>query len=440
MEFIENDYFSKMPSRSKSRWAAPALSNFDGLESVPSQVVPDKDNTDGKVIKTDDGLPKIVDLNTGPNDDPNNLTINENEDEDGNSIRPSKVIPDMPGPDDPRTMGFTGTQKWVWQPVAGTWGIGGVAGAGKKTPEQIEQERILKAETAEKNRLLAKNQTLEAANKRSVESATAILTKFVNLFGLPLSVVQKLKSFMTAGLTDDEIELEIQGTEEYKARFPGMATRLANGFGSMTPVEYIEFEDGQKELMRINGMPAKFYDEPEDFTTFIGQDISLSEVSSRVDMARLATQGADANTKAELKRLFGVNDDDLVAYYLDPKKAINLFEEKRSLEAAGLSATAMSSLNTTVGFDKKVAEDLQRSSVQGREIQQRLNPLAGLTEATLNEKSGLTSSELAKSEFGLSVEAKNNVRRTREQRVTNFAGTGGMLTSGTGVSGLGTAT
>ena len=100
----------------------------------------------------------------------------------------------------------------------------------------------------------------------------------------------------------------------------------------------------------------------------------------------------------------------------------------------------MSSLNTTVGFDKKVAEDLQRSSVQGREIQQRLNPLAGLTEATLNEKSGLTSSELAKSEFGLSVEAKNNVRRTREQRVTNFAGTGGMLTSGTGVSGLGTAT
>ena len=89
MEFIENDYFSKMPSRSKSRWAAPALSDFDGLESVPSQVVLDKDitddeviKTDDEVIKTDDGLPEMVALNTGPNDDPNNLTINENENED----------------------------------------------------------------------------------------------------------------------------------------------------------------------------------------------------------------------------------------------------------------------------------------------------------------------------------------------------------------------
>lgn len=405
MEF-ETDYFSKMPSRNTSRWTAPALSAFDGLESAPSQVVPNKDIEDVEVV--DDGLPEMVDLNTGlDEDDPNTLTINGNEDNDDNN--------DDDDDDDNNNK----------KP--------------EKTAEQIEIERRLEAETAEKNRLLAKNQTLEAANKRSVEGATAILTKFVNLFDLPLSVVQKLKGFMTAGLTSEEIELEIQDTEEYKARFPGMAIRLANGFGNMTPVEYIEFEDGQKELMRINGMPAKFYDEPEDFTTFIGQDISLSEISSRVDMARLATQGADLNTKAELKRLFGINDDDLVAYYLDPTKAVNLFEEKRSLEAAGLSATAMSSLNTTVGFDKKIASDLQRESIQGREIQQRLTPLAGLTEATLGEERGLTASELAASEFGLSNEAMNTVRRAREERSSQFAGSGGMLTSGTGVSGLGTA-
>lgn len=403
MEF-ETDYFSKMPSRRKntSRWTAPTLNNFDGLEAASSQVTPDKDIEDVEVV--DDDLPEMVGLNTGPNeDDSNTLTINGNEDdkdgEDGELFKPRE-----------------------------------------KTPEQIEIERRLAEETAEKNRLLSKNQTLEAANKRSVESATAILTKFVNLFGLPSTVVQKLKAFMTAGLTSEEIELEIQDTEEYKARFPGMATRLANGFGSMTPVEYIEFEDGQKELMRINGMPAKFYDEPEDFTSFIGQDVSLSELSSRVDMARLATQGADSNTKAELKRLFGINDDDLVAYYLDPKKATNLFEEKRALEAAGLSATAITSLNNTVaGFDKETASSLQRESIQGREIQQRLTPQAGLTEAVMGEKQGLTSSELAKAEFGLSAEAKTKVKRTREERATGFEGSGGALMSGAGVTGLGRA-
>jgi hypothetical protein len=412
MEF-ETDYFSKMPSRRKntSRWTAPTLSDFvmpdmSKAFKLPSAtaevVVPDKDIKD--VEGGDDGLPEIVNLNTGlDQDDPNKLTLNnDNNDDDDDDDELFKKK--------------------------------------EKTPEQIETERQLAAEKAEKNRLLAKNQTLEAANKRSVESATAILTKFVNLFGLPLTVVQKLKAFMTAGLTSEEIELEIQDTEEYKARFPGMATRLANGFGSMTPVEYIEFEDGQKELMRLNGMPAKFYDEPEDFTTFIGQDVSLSELSSRVDMARLATQGADSNTKAELKRLFGINDDDLVAYYLDPKKATNLFEEKRALEAAGLSATAITSLNNTVaGFDKETASSLQRESIQGREIQQRLTPQAGLTEAVMGEKQGLTSSELAKAEFGLSAEAKTKVKRTREERATGFEGSGGALMSGAGVSGLGRA-
>jgi hypothetical protein len=172
----------------------------------------------------------------------------------------------------------------------------------------------------------------------------------------------------------------------------------------------------------------------------IGQDVSLSELSSRVDMARLATQGADSNTKAELKRLFGINDDDLVAYYLDPKKATNLFEEKRALEAAGLSATAITSLNNTVaGFDKETASSLQRESIQGREIQQRLTPQAGLTEAVMGEKQGLTSSELAKAEFGLSAEAKTKVKRTREERATGFEGSGGALMSGAGVSGLGRA-
>ena len=86
----------------------------------------------------------------------------------------------------------------------------------------------------------------------------------------------------------------------------------------------------------------------------------------------------------------------------------------------------MSSLNTTVGFDKKIASDLQRESIQGREIQQRLTPLAGLTEATLGEERGLTASELAASEFGLSNEAMNTVRRAREERSSQFAGSGGM--------------
>ena len=257
---------------------------------------------------------------------------------------------------------------------------------------------------------------------------------------MPVSVVAKLKKMMVDGLSEEAIALEVRQTTEYGERFPGMKLRQDAGFASMSEADYMANEDAYQELLRTHGLPEKFYDDRMDFATLIAADVSPNEFAERVTLAELATAGADPKTKEELKRLFDVDQADLVAYYLDPEGATNLIEERRAFEAAGLSATGARVLGQTIGFDKDTALALQRESIQRREVQQRLSTQTGLVTQLLGEQDQISASDLVSSEFGLDPEAKNKVRRRREGRVAGFAGQSGMLISGTGATGLGSST
>lgn len=300
---------------------------------------------------------------------------------------------------------------------------------GVGSPESIRRTEMLT--DAERNAQLA---------AAGVEGATAILTRLVGAFGLSTSVVGKLKQFMVDGLSEEAIALEIRQTDEYKTRFPGMELRRNNGFGAITEAEYMANEDEYAMLLRTHGLPPRFYDDRMDFANLIASDVSPNEFGERVTLAELAEKGADPNTKAELKRLYGVEQADLVAYYLDPEGAANLIEERRAFEAAGLSATAARVVGMPTGFDKETASALQREGVQRREIQQRLTPQAGIINQALGEQDEISASDLASSEFGLNPEAANKVRRRREERAAGFSGQSGMLISGTGAGGFGAST
>jgi len=321
----------------------------------------------------------------------------------------------------------TGETRWIRNPGYVAKGDTGTTGIGGK--DSIEKTNLLT--DAERNAQLA---------AAGVESATAILQRLAGAFGLPTTVVAKLKQFMVDGLSEEAIALEIRQTDEYKTRFPGMGLRRDNGFGAITEAEYMANEDEYAMLLRTHGLPERFYDDRMDFAELIAADVSPNEFGERVTLAELATKGADPNTKAELKRLFDVDETDLVAYYLDPEGATNLIEERRAFEAAGLSATAARVIGTTTGFDRETATALQREGIQRREIQQTLTPQAGLTNQALGEQDEISASDLAQSQFGLDPTAANKVRRRREERAAGFSGQSGMLVTGTGATGMGTST
>jgi hypothetical protein len=50
--------------------------------------------------------------------------------------------------------------------------------------------------------------------------------------------------------------------------------------------------------MASAGLPKSFYDSPSDYATWIGGDVSPTEIKSRVDLATAATTAADPYTQA----------------------------------------------------------------------------------------------------------------------------------------------
>jgi hypothetical protein len=220
-----------------------------------------------------------------------------------------------------------------------------------------------------------------------------------------------------------------------------MQIRRDNGMSAISPAEYIRLERGYRQVMMAAGIPEGFYDAPDDFAAFIGNDVSQAEMTERVAMAATAVQSIDPNLKTQLQDLYGIgveNDGELTAYFLDPERGTSLIEQRLQMEAAGLSAAAVGTLGA--GFERQTAERLADLNVQQREITERLKGQRAVTQQLVGEQEAMTTSEFAAAEFGLDSEATADLARLRRQRQERGRRQMGALVTGAGASGLGRAT
>lgn len=211
--------------------------------------------------------------------------------------------------------------------------------------------------------------------------------------------------------TDAQILSSVYASDAYKTRFAAnevIRKRLADGKGLpgdrlLTPKEYITAEAGYKEILQEAGLPAEFYDSPDDLNNIIASSVSVSEFTSRVNVARDALQNADQNVVNALKDYYGLDRSQLTAYLLDPEKAMstvinaklkyNTPEEtvtraKEMYTAAQVGGAALRAGQTaTAGFAEEITkagkagqaeEAFQTASGQAQDYR-RLLSLAGET-------------------------------------------------------------
>jgi hypothetical protein len=322
------------------------------------------------------------------------------------------------------------------------------------TPEeraaQITADAKVKAEQIRADSLAAQTAARELADKaRKAENlelragaARDVMGSLMrDMFGDDSKAVSalttQLNDLMVKGASELEIVQEIRGSDQYATRFPGMAARAKAGMPAISEREYIDLERNYRNLMRTSGIDDRFYKDPERFGELIAGDVSAAELQTRIGLAEEAVDGADPVVREQLERFYGIDRTKLVEYYLDPVEEMNLFEEERRLQAAGLSAASLSA--TGQAFNIETAEALERENVQRREVQQRLSQRAGLTERLLGEEEALTASELARGEFGLEAESVAELGRRREERMAGFSGSSGLLAGRGGIAGLGSA-
>jgi hypothetical protein len=186
----------------------------------------------------------------------------------------------------------------------------------------------------------ARRAALEIENARTQAQRTdwiAYLTQVFNSYGLG-TLAPKITQFIQQGFSPDTVALKLQETPEYQQRFSGNESRRKAGMPVLSPAEYLALESDYRQIMRASGLPSGFYDEPTDFAKFIGVDVSPAELKQRVDIAALSLENADPFYTRQLQQYYNMTSGDMLAYVLDPDRALPLIT--RQAKAAQFGAEA----------------------------------------------------------------------------------------------------
>lgn len=171
------------------------------------------------------------------------------------------------------------------------------------------------------------------------------------------SLAGKIYEYVKNGYGADTISILLQDTPEYKKRFAANEARIKAGLSVLSPAEYIATENSYRQIMRQSGLPEGFYDSNDDFTNFITNDMSPTELQGRVDLATQATALANPAYKAALKQM-GLSDGELSAYFLDADRALPLLQKAAATAAIGAEA-----LQRGMAFDQQYAAELATAGV-----------------------------------------------------------------------------
>jgi hypothetical protein len=231
----------------------------------------------------------------------------------------------------------------------------------------------------------------------------------------------------------------VRDTDVYKQRFKGNEARRARGLPELSPADYVAIEDGYRQTLRANSMPRGFYDTTDDFSRFIGSDVRPNELNDRIRLGYSAVMEAEPGTKAELQRLYGLQDSDLAAFFLDPER-FQQSDAIRKAEAAKIASEARRQAG--ISLEATQAEALAREGVTRDTAQQGFATISeqeGLFQAQMQGEEAITQAEQIGAVFGTNAAARKKITERRRRRTAQFEEGGGFAGGTTsGITGLST--
>jgi hypothetical protein len=189
----------------------------------------------------------------------------------------------------------------------------------------------------------------------------ALIEATMRSYGFSEDELKELNAYIQAGLLNpklgpEQLVLQLRQLPVYKARFAGNEERRARGLNAISEANYLLQESAYAETMRQYGVQR--FANRNQYATFIGNDISNTEVSKRVKTAVERLQMGDPAILRQLRTYYGITDSDIVSYFLNPKEVLPELEAKTTTAEIGATAGQFG-LNT----DLARASDLERYGV-----------------------------------------------------------------------------
>lgn len=265
--------------------------------------------------------------------------------------------------------------------------------------------------------------------------AKGVIDGFLSQYGLQSLGDWAWKQFL-GGMPVSEIMVQLRQRPEYKARFPAMDA-LAKKGRAMSEAEYIAYERSAAGLFRMAGLPTGFYDSPKDFANLISNEVSINELSERVQTAYNAVAQAPQAVKDAFGEFYGAKSDGaLAAYMLDPERALPVIEQQ-------ISAAQFAGIGTRFNYqlNKAQAEDLGKEGLSEQQITagyQQADQFRSLADENLAEGmrgKDITQEDVLMSSFGRQTDQP--IRQRIKERASAFSAGGSAAQSQSGAYGLG---
>jgi hypothetical protein len=277
------------------------------------------------------------------------------------------------------------------------------------------------------------NQLKADEKRRTGQSAYDLLFSEFDRYGLG-ALIDPLKGFITEGLSQAEFTLRLRDTDAYKKRFAANQARVKSGLRALSEAEYINLEDQYQDVMRRYGLPDTYYTRgdmgrQEGFEKFIGGDVSPVELEDRIQTAQNRVIKSNPEVSRALREFYPeISGGDILAYALDPTKAIENI--KRKVGAAEIGAGAMQA-GLQTGLAR--AEELQRYGVTKETAQQGFGTISSGLErgrqlSNIYQQPTYTQ-EVAETEFFAlpdADKARRQRRRLGQLETATFSGSTGM--------------
>jgi hypothetical protein len=177
------------------------------------------------------------------------------------------------------------------------------------------------------------------------QSAYDVMVAMLREWGLE-ELAPEVLNLLQQGNSQDQVAVLIQDTETYKKRFAGNELRKKNGLSVLSPGEYLATERAYRQILSSNGLPEGFFDHPSDYASWIGKDVSPTEIGGRVSLAVEAANRMDPALAQSFRDFYGVGPNDLAAFFLDQDRAMPLIQKIGKAAAIGGVSNAQG-LNTT---------------------------------------------------------------------------------------------
>ena len=236
------------------------------------------------------------------------------------------------------------------------------------------------------------------------------------------------KAFDEIPTTSEGFYLQLINTKSYYERFGKVnEARLASGYKALDEKTIVGMEDEYQKVLTSYNMPTGFYDQTTDFQSFLKNNLTNVDVANIIQAYRdFVTTGTDSNVRKQLKDLYGIGDEALTAYMIDPTKGQGILEQ-----------IAGKNMNTAAALiEGLTAEQAQMAQAYGAgslgygsqrqkysQVQQELQTTGNLA-AIYGENFG--AKEAIAAEFGGDVQAQAQAARIKATGAAAFGGTSGV--------------